>query len=133
MNCLATVLATKRRNTVAVAMPRTPPSFFLKTRHVGQHEGAKDNVRDCGTCCDSGINIINVSFSSKQTRNISFVQPPGPRTLPERALLRQTANDLESNLEDANCLTSNGTYSHVRRRNIAECLQADAAAAEHLN
>ena len=30
MNCFANVLATKRRNTVPVAMPRTPPSFFLK-------------------------------------------------------------------------------------------------------
>ena len=113
MNCFANVLATKRRNTVPVAMPRTPPSFFLKPviwANMKERNMVSGTVARANSCA-AAMSNNNVSLSFKQTRKISFVHPPGPDALPESALRRQAANNFESNSNKSsgtNLVTSSG-------------------------
>ena len=84
-NCFANVLASKRRNTVPVAMPRTPPSFFLKPvvwANKKERKMVSGTVARANSC-PATMSNNNVSLSSRQTCKFSFVHPPGLRHCPK--------------------------------------------------
>ena len=119
-NCLARVLATNRRNTVPVAMPRTPPSRFSRAVMAAVMNARKTSTGTVPRAKSSAafVRSNNVSLSSKHTRRISLEHPPGPGALPEGALRKHSANRLESNcnsLSDKFCLASASTQHHAWR------------------
>ena len=98
-NCRANVFTTNRRNIVPVAIPQTPPSLlFNVVIDANMNEQIIVSSTDALTkSCAAVVTENKISRSSKQTRKIFFVQPPGPEELCEGALWRHVATNLESN------------------------------------
>ena len=89
-NCRANVFATNRRKTVPVAISRTPQSLlFNAVIDANMNERKKvPSTAARAKSCAGAVTKNKISRSPKQTRKISFVQPPGPEELPESALRR---------------------------------------------
>ena len=97
MNWRASVRATRRRNDVPVAMPLTPPSVLDTAVMVAIVKSCVTSVGAEPRAKSSAASNSNwrTSQSSKQTRNISWLQPPGPGADPERAPLKHLVNTFE--------------------------------------
>ena len=98
-NCRAKHLATSLLKAIPVAIPLTPPSGFCNAVMVATMS-TRPTVDGTVPLARSSLaenNKWNNPRSSKQTRSISLVHPPGPGEQPAGASRRHFANAFESN------------------------------------
>ena len=92
------VFATRRLNTVPVAMPRMPPSSLLNAVILADMNALNTQGGTAALAKSSAaVNRAKDSWSSRQTFRISLEHPPGPGEHPVGALLKHSAKIFASN------------------------------------
>ena len=127
--------ATSLLNDVPVAIPLTPPSRFSRAVANIKHRVTLSGTSPRAKSAASNNND-KISASSKQTRNISLVHPPGPGATPDGEPCRHEWKNFRSSVtarggwasNTAGGISRNCVWGRLNSPKVAPFFGANAAA-----